>query len=247
MAFALVSVSCLWIGCSGSSSSPEVADAGADAEAGVPTDAGGPVDDGSTTKDAAPDAPVDAGPTVDAPEVSIQYGNCANFTACGGDPTGKWTISGGCVREETLAPAKEACPGLTESNVAIKARGLYELTATNVKRQTQVSFSANVSLPAGCKQQAGNSCSVIAFLLKSPPPNGFGFDTAACADANDGGCNCTVGQSKIVTSAGTYTKDATTITASGGETYDYCVANGKFSYEETTANTFLRGYFDLTK
>lgn len=216
-----------WLGCGGSESDSS-------------SSSGGTPDSGSETSTTADSGPSDAGGgskldvkfdgNIDAPEVTVTFGACPEFTACGGDETGSWKVTGGCLSEEVLADAKAACAGFTTSNEVIKAKGTVTADGANVVRQTQVKLTADAHIPASCTSAVGGDCTLVALGAQAQ----LGFDKATCAAADGGdGCDCSVEKTILEQSADTYTKNGNTITTGAGDTFDYCVAAGKLSYTQT--------------
>lgn len=214
----------VWIGCGGSeegsgSSSGGTADSGPETSApdtGA-TDSGG----GGLL-----DVPFDG--FIDAPKVPITFGTCPAFTPCGGDETGSWKVTGGCLSDEILADVKAQCAGFTTSNETIEAKGTLDADGTNVIRRTQVTLKAKASIPKSCSPIA--DCAVIALGAQTQ----LGFDKATCVDGDGGAvCDCDVEDTIVENSVGTYTKNGNTITTDAGDTFDYCVQGGKLSYKQT--------------
>jgi hypothetical protein len=223
----------------GCSDDPSPATGGRDA--GPSTDSGAdPQDSGATPVDSAPQG------------FPIKYGSCPTFTKCGGDLVGAWNVSGGCLSEETFTEAKAACVGLKESDVVITASGTVGITATNVKRAIEVILNGKVEIPKSCLK--GTPCAALEFGLtqEALAPGGLAFDSATCTDAPTA-CNCTVRKRQPYNSDAVYTTtpDGTlTIPASGAakqETYEYCVAGGKTTYTETTADEPLKLFVEISK
>lgn len=218
----------LWA-CSSDESNPGVPstdDGGGDTatstDTGTTPDASKP--EAANTQDANFDAD-----TIDAPEVNIDYSaTCPAFTKCDSNPVGKWKTTGGCVSSTLFDDAKSNCPGIAESAVTIKAKGIVDITATNVSRQAKISIGAHIQLPKSCAM--GAPCSLVPVALKQAQYGGF--DTATCSDD---GTNCQCDVTKIITDASgdTYTNDnAGTLTTGAGEKYDFCVTAGVLTYRK---------------
>lgn len=217
-----------WLGCGGSETSSSSSSSGGTQDSGPETSTttdSGPTDSGGGSK---LDVKFDG--NIDAPEVAITFGTCPQFTPCGGDEKGSWKVTGGCLSDEVLADAKNACAGFTTSNETIKAKGIVTADGANVIRQTQVKFSAKAHIPASCAAQAGGNCQLVALGAQAQ----LGFDKATCVDADGGdGCDCDVEDTITEATADTYTKSGNTITTGSGDTFDYCVAGTKLSYTQT--------------
>jgi hypothetical protein len=225
----------VWAGCSGGSAvAPAVSNDAGDPNRGDGSN--GQDDSGPGGRGDTPDSgdKKDSGDN-NAPEVPIAYGTCPAFTKCGGEIVGSWKVSGGCLSSDTFAAAKDRCPGLTESDVVIKASGTVVATATTVERKTTVKLSAKVTLPKdGCGFLVPD-CGLIGAGLKSGQlPGTPKFDDATCTDGGTE-CNCTVAATVTEDKLDTYTvADGVLTTANPTRTFDYCVQGNKTTYTETT-------------
>lgn len=184
--------------------------------------------DTSTPKDSGADV------AINAPEVALTYGNCPAYTPCGGDPTGSWKLTGGCVREELFAPAKQQCPGLQESNVVFKAKGTASYAGGTATLASQLTFTADVFIPQSCLTIMGFTltCAQLGPALQSPQVPGGGFDTASCTSKGAGqGCDCKVGDTQTTSGSDTYTVAGNTLTTGAGDTYDICISENATKLE----------------
>lgn len=201
--------------------------------------------DTSTPKDAGADV------VINAPEVAITYGNCPAFAPCGGDPTGSWKLTGGCVREELFAPAKQFCPGLLETNVVFKGKGTANYAGGTATLASQVSFTADLFIPQSCLTFMGIpiTCAQIGPALQSPQVPGGGFDTATCTSKGAGqGCDCKVGDTQTTSGSDTYTVTGNTLTTGAGDTYDICISENATKLEsEKTGKEPLPAAFTFAK
>ena len=243
----MVACAAVWIGCGGSSAtSTPTPDGGTslNPEAGA-TGEGGTVTDGGTTTDAStkPDA------SITGPYLDIQFGMCPPLAACGGDPKGLWTVTGGCVEDTIFDAAKMQCPGLTAHNVKFQARGTVLADATTIARKTDVKFTATFAIPKACKD--GNPLGATCMAAEQGIKLGGGLDTATCVDdAATMGCTCNVGNTTIDSTSDAYTTSGNVLTTGAGttaRTFDYCVAGNEIKYKETTAKTAIPAQFTLTK
>lgn len=215
----------IWVGCGGSETS---------------SPGGGPADSGSDTSSSADSSKPESAPPVDAPfdgfidapEVTLTFGTCTSFAPCGGDETGSWKVSGGCLSDSFLAPAADACAGFTTSNEVIKAKGIVTADGANIVRRTQVKLTAKAFIPLSCAPNGFNDCNAIAAGAQFQ----YGFDKATCVpnDAGDG-CNCDIEETVAENATDTYTKSGNTLTTGAGDTFDYCVAGGKLTYTQTNS------------
>ncbi|HVH40829.1 MAG TPA: hypothetical protein VM925_00755 [Labilithrix sp.] len=249
----------LWSGCGGVEESPAstlrdggVGGGGADAAG---QDSGGITPDSGDTKvlvDAG-GQDADASKEVDSglpPPVTVTYGTCPAFTACGGDVIGTWAVSGGCVSADTFAAAKQPpCEGVQESDVVIKAAGTMVATATTIHRKSKVDMSAKLFIPQACAAQAGGNCALVEYGLTNEIEPGTPplFDKASCTSAGGGACNCTVSRATAEDETSDYTVAGNTLTSTNPtRTFDYCVDGTKNTYKETTDGS-LPIIVELTK
>ncbi|MEP7052913.1 MAG: hypothetical protein ABJB12_21285, partial [Pseudomonadota bacterium] len=77
--------------------------------------------------------------------------SCTNSSACGGDITGKWTITSSCIGVTAMNMANPQCPGASVSGSDLKVSGSItyndDLTYTST---STISGSTSVTLPASC-------------------------------------------------------------------------------------------------
>lgn len=225
-ALAVLGASVAWVGCSGSNATTAP-----------------PSDDGGTTVEAGGGADVDGdsgsldGRDATTDDVPITYGECSEFSKCGGDIRGEWTVSGGCVRQDAFDAAKAGCPGFTESDVSIFANGTLVATSTVVERTLTVKFSATFLIPTSCAPIPVNDCSLIAAALQAGATGVPGvpkFDSATCVGVNDA-CDCDVSVSITEQRSDTYTAtDGVITTEDPTRTFEYCAEEGRTTYLETT-------------
>jgi hypothetical protein len=214
----------IWIGCGGSeATAPGVGEA----DSGPP-DATVAADTGIPETSAPADAPFDG--FIDAPEVTLTFGTCAAFTPCGGDETGSWKVSGGCLSNSFLAPAQNACAGFTTSEETIVAKGIVTADGTTLVRRTQVRLTAKAFIPLSCAPNGINDCSTIAVGAQFQ----YGFDKATCvANTGANGCDCEIEETALENATDTYTKSGNTLTTGSGDTFDYCTAGAELTYTQT--------------
>jgi hypothetical protein len=226
------------MGCSSGSSVGVAATDGG----GTTSEGGGGSEGGSS--EAGTDAGTDSSTAIEitGPFIDVQYKACTPLAACGGDVTGLWRLTGGCVDEGAFAAAKAQCAGLTETNVKFQARGVVFADATNITRKTEVKFTATLNVPAECvaANPLGTKCSDTEAAVKFT-----GIATATCTGPVGGPCVCDVGDQTTTNTTNAYTTSGNTLT-SGAQTYDYCVAGSEIKYKETTAKA-IPAVFTLTK
>lgn len=249
VAFAGVSLfacAAVWVGCGGSSASTGTTPDGG----GVTTEAGTTPEGGTITDSGTPDTSTKPDAAITGPYLDFQFGNCPAFTACGGDPTGLWKVTGGCVDDTIFAGAKMQCPGLTVTNPVFQARGTVLADATTITRKTDVKFTATFAVPKACKDGigAGTTCADVGTAIML----GAGLMMATCTDAvgGAGDCTCEVGDTTLDNTTDMYTTAGnvlTTGTGTAARTFDYCVMGSEIKYKETTAKTAVPAQFTLSK
>jgi hypothetical protein len=245
----------IWIGCGGSSTDAPGGGADSGTPPTVPPPNDGPPPPPPPTPPNPPpaDASKDVGDdvTIDAPEITLQYGSCPLFASCGGDPTGTWKYSAGCV-DEITAPG---CPTATVTSPSFKVKGIVTFgPGSAVSRQIQAKLGATIGVPKTCVDAlpAGlRNCATIQFGLTQPPPTGAGFDSATCNTDGVGGCSCDIAKTQTDVRTGTYTltNGGNTITTDDGRKYDFCVgsdaATPVLRYRDSTPNNPTPATFEL--
>src|SRR5690606_25760151 len=136
-------------------------------------------------------------PAASTKEIDVEYkAACPAFTACGGNPSGTYDYSAGCVGD-AFAKVKEACPTVDTSNAKVTIKGtIYFLAESALKRDVTLKISGSLEVPAECVP--GGQCAAAETALKGAFPN----TTCAAADA---GCTCTLDETNAKTSSTTFT------------------------------------------
>jgi hypothetical protein len=216
------------VGCGGEADEIPATSADAstsDSPTGSPTDASAQKTDAAPIKDAAP--PFDAA-SIDAPEVSVDYGTCADFTPCGGTVDGAYKMTGGCLSDSFLAKAKQQCQGLQESNVVITGKGTLDATATTITRALYAKITAKLLVPCtGLVNLIGGCPGVQSYLLQTD-----GITAATCTDHTGGGCDCDITGEQVNQGSASYTTSGNTI-STDGDSYDYCVDGANLTLKPT--------------
>ena len=224
VAFALVSLSVAAVACSttvlpdnGSSSGQNPSNPGDPKNPGTNTDGGTPPSDASTTDPQAP--------ATNAAVVKID-GTCPAANPCGGNPSGTWDYTSGCIGD-VFEQARNACPGLDTTQAKVTVKGSLFFTGTNaLKRNATVTISGSIKFPQSCTQ---GQCAAIEDGLKGS------FDTVSCTGSTD--CTCTVSDTDSETDGTTYSVAGNTITTADGETYDFCINGSSFEYKGKSAGS----------
>jgi hypothetical protein len=156
---------------------------------------------------------------------------------CGGDLVGRWFYTAACVDNCLISPLQQSCPGATVSNVTGTTRGEVTFTNTTVSRNVTSTYTATVSVPAGC---VAAGCALVEVAL------GQLYDTASCAQAGSG-CSCSITDTFTVNDSTSYVAAGGVITVGGGtRTYAYCRTGNSLVYRETTMPMTEPGTLTLT-
>jgi hypothetical protein len=224
-----LSVVAIAVACGGSSEPVTSADAGGGDGAGGD----------SGTNDTGSSVDKDAGTP---PTVSVDFkATCSAFTPCGGDPTGIWHYTTGCIDDATFAKVKQACPSATFTNTSATIAGSLTFTSANVVRDTTTHFKTTANVPQACASLAGGCAGVQAAL-------GNAYPSVKCVDATAGACTCTVDETTPLKQTGTYTIAGNVITTGGNLKYDFCVTGTKLEHKANgNTQTAEPGTFSLTK
>ena len=136
---------------------------------------------------------------------------CGQVSACGGDLTGTWTITSGCLTSAGVKDAESgatgSCSGLTVAVTNISVSGTVtfnaDMTYTFASLQEQSTLTLNA--PASCV--GSGSCSALASALESTG------DVASATCSGTSGCSCTAMQTpQTETESGTYSVSGSTVT-----------------------------------
>jgi hypothetical protein len=152
---------------------------------------------------------------------------CQTLTACGGDVTGSWEYTSGCVSTDPLF--KQVCSTLTLSNLTGDSRGSVVFTATNVTRAITTNLAGTANIPVACT--FGQSCTTVQAAVANA------FKTVTCTAAASG-CTCNFTYQAVTSDSVPYTKGTNQFTTEPGtgnaKTYDYCIAGVTpvFTYRE---------------
>ncbi|HEY8428065.1 MAG TPA: hypothetical protein VIL20_06810 [Sandaracinaceae bacterium] len=174
-------------------------------------------------------------PPPPAPEIAIRFGGCEPVAACGGDVRGTWAYQDACI-DDPFPAARGACPGITLENLAGTARGRVVATATTVTRESRVSLSGTIVVPASC---AILGCSAIEDLLDTA------YDSASCTGGPTG-CRCDVSNTIDTVETSAYTITGSTLRA-GDRTYEYCVDGNTLRHREVGDEPAEPGVYTLAR
>jgi hypothetical protein len=155
------------------------------------------------------------------------------FTACGGDPTGNWTVSGICVDGDLAggfnSQQNTACTSQTKT-AALKGSGSAMYMAPTagdgvVVYDAKLELRTTESISPACAADSygvatldASGCTQIQTLLKG----GDAGTTVTCAMAA-GNCDCTVDVVELQMAQNLYTITGSNIVENDDSTYDFCV------------------------
>jgi hypothetical protein len=190
-------------------------DAGPDS--GTPADGGRP--------DAGADAGVPSCQGLTPPTVPLQVSAaCPGFTACGGNPAGRWVYDGGCA-PNPFTNLTDVCNGVTVSSPTGTISGCVSFSGANsgtVARQVAWTLTATADFPSTC---VPSGCASLQDAVRTYYP------TATCSTTS-GGCACTVTRTGSVNDSSGFVVTGTEIIA-GGVSYPFCApAGGALQYRE---------------
>lgn len=166
-----------------------------------------------------------------APTVPLQVSSaCSAFTACGGNPAGRWVYDGGCIENPiTTVPG---CPGATIPNTVATINGCVSFSGAlsgTVARKVDWVATATMQFPSSC---VPTNCTDLQSAVRNYYPN------ATCSAAT-GGCDCTVSRDGGVNDTASYVVSSTNIIA-GGATYPFCIPTSNvMQYQEAGSSPQL--------
>ena len=163
--------------------------------------------DTDTDTDADTDADSDADTDADADADMVT--ECTT-TACGGDPTGEWTVADVCF-DGSVQSTEGDCPEGTIQITDVTMDGTVSLQADGTYASTMASvlFSSILTFPSTCIPE-GATCDDVAANLGS---------NSTCTDDGAGGCSCDVtGAFPSSSETGTWTTADTDLVLDGSMT-----------------------------
>jgi hypothetical protein len=163
---------------------------------------------------------------VDGKVVLVPPKDCAdalaNFKACGGDPTGVYTIKDLCIPGQSLGadPFNGKCPGFNATGDLVVTNTITINATQLISSDGNVTTNSVLNIPLSCANTDGDGG-----VLQPPPyadcaafqtqlnKNNAGKPQYACTDMGSGVCACAVSESKANPgSTSTYTVSGNTIT-----------------------------------
>jgi len=140
--------------------------------------------------------------------------SCENYSACGGDPVGNWTLERFCTDGLMMPPPPPGCPqaeidfeSVADGTLDIQVGGTASIDA-------QISFTVSMTLPVECLNVGpagmGLTCEQFQAIANEDPEDGPG--NWLCERQDDGGCTCNSTQElPRVTAMGTWRQDGNII------------------------------------
>lgn len=129
--------------------------------------------------------------------------DCSEFSACGGNPVGDWSIVDACF-DNLPEPDIENCPEATASIDDVVVTGTVEIRDNgSYATMTNTSATVAVSVPADCLN--GATCAQLSQAAGIP-----------CTDNGDG-CDCEDELDDSSQETGTWEADGSTITLTDSE------------------------------
>jgi hypothetical protein len=175
-------------------------------------------------------------PPASTKEVDVQFNAaCPEFRGCGGNPSGTYDYSAGCV-PDVFAQVKDACPAVDLSRVKVTVKGTVHFLNNVLKRDVTVKISGSITLPREC---TGGQCAQVEAALKGE------FPSTTCTAAGDG-CSCTLDKTERDASSTGFTVNGDTLTTADGETYTICEQGSTLTYSGASAGA-EEGTWELTK
>jgi hypothetical protein len=172
------------------------------------------------------------------------------FTACGGDPTGTWTVSSACLDGDLAAGMNSVRTGActTQTKGAnVTASGMVTYMAPVAGLDPAVTYSATIdlrsmeSITPACAMQDyavttldAAACTQIATALKA----GDAETTVSCSMAGEN-CDCRITTIHKKMTQNLFTLTGSMISESGGDnsTYEFCVNGNTMTQKETIVGT----------
>lgn len=150
----------------------------------------------------------------------------SNFTACGGDLTGKWKFTGSCATVPNgLDPFGGMCAGL-EAAFTVDVTGTVEFADGQLTSMQTISSSATFTIPKQCFVDQAMGQITLAQVSCDGFADDVGDDDEAPTTAEDTGTACKISQpqqSKQEDNTDTYTVDGDVVTFGEDEPSEFCV------------------------
>ncbi|WP_437629572.1 hypothetical protein [Sorangium sp. So ce854] len=139
-------------------------------------------------------------------------GACGELAACGGDPTGSWTIEESCLDLSFDIPPSGACVPVSDIS-GIEINGGFEFDADGTYTATvTVGGAIVVTFPAPCLSGEDMALACADLGEQMSENDAGGIESVECAPVGDG-CACTMAAREVTSaSAGTWSASGTTLT-----------------------------------
>ncbi|WP_437774254.1 hypothetical protein [Sorangium sp. So ce1097] len=187
-------------------------------------------------------------------------GACGELAACGGDPTGSWTIEESCLDLSFDIPPSGDCVPVSDIS-RIEINGEFEFDADETYTATlTVGGTIVVTFPAPCfsGEDMALTCADLGEQLSENEAGGI--ESVDCAPVGDG-CACTMAARELTSaSAGTWSASGTTLTTvseddEASEGVPFCVDGSTLTMDLPAAqdeqpdagSPSMKGYLRLRK
>jgi hypothetical protein len=176
---------------------------------------------------------------------------CGDFTPCGGDLVGDWSLQSSCGTAKVVPPTCSA--GITIDFAGLELAGTETYTSTNTLVQDlEISGSFLMHWPAACLTVGGITVTCAQLTAASMASMGMGMDDSierlSCV-AERQGCACTAtAKRQKAMSTSSYQISGNTFTVTGnGETlsYEYCVAGSTLRSRPVAAASMMTPDFAI--
>ncbi len=133
-----------------------------------------------------------------------------SFSACGGDPTGSWSIEGTCYDASGfLEEFQQQCPEAT-GGVGLNAEGTYDLEGDqSFTISVSLTIRTRLTVPAACLQQGLTSCAQL------------NSEDLVCNGNPEVDCDCTFDQNEDISESGTWSSSGSTLTLDDESPQDF--------------------------
>ena len=150
---------------------------------------------------------------------------CTPLVPCGGNITGTWDVSGGCVAIDLSQIMR--CPGATVS-ASGQSRGRVTFDGMVAHRAAETEINMQLGVPAVCASFLGG-CMALETRIRMGQPD------STCVTETDGSCYCQVRNHSAINQTDGYTTMGNEIIGqTSGKTWAYCVSGGMLSYEDNS-------------
>ena len=174
--------------------------------------------------------------------------SCLNVSPCGGDVVGTWAVASSCLTVSGQLDLSMMGIGCMSAPVtgSLVVTGAWTARANgSYSDSTTTTGQEQLTLAPSCLRVSATtvSCSQMEVVFRA-----FGYESASCTSAADGGCACTavVNQtgapgvpSPSADSSGQYRTSGNVLTIDGQTQYEYCVSGNQMTWtpQSTSATT----------